>query len=259
VASPSFFVRVVRFILALFGKTDPPSPVRPSLVVAVSDLPQVPVLPLVPSLVLEEPKVVAPFKRSSPKDEAMAKYRAILEAVKGDVPLDLLFAVGWMESGFNSQAYRYEPNYDVRYLRVKKTVDLNGPRYQPYVMAGLTIEEWFVANDKRAKERIVGRDYSWPAQTRIASSYGIMQLMYPTAVSIGFQGTPEDLYDAETNCRLGATGLAQNLRRYKGCVEDAVAAYNAGSPRRTLDGKYVNQGYVDTIMALQRMFKQILG
>lgn len=53
------------------------------------------------------------------------------------------------------------------------------------------------------------------------------------------------LHNPEMNIYLTAAYLRYQYDRYDGNITDAVAAYNAGSVRKTSTGSYVNQGHVD--------------
>lgn len=99
------------------------------------------------------------------------------------------------------------------------------------------------------------------------ASYGLMQLLYRTAKSLGYTGTPDGLYDPRTNIRLGAAYMADNLRTAAGnghSMEAAISAYNAGfSGVRRGDGKrttnapgapFINQAYVNKVLGLMQYF-----
>lgn len=89
------------------------------------------------------------------------------------------------------------------------------------------------------------------------ASWGLMQVMLATARQVLGDSSLDTtrLIRPETNIEAGTKFLSQLLARYKN-VEDAVAAYNAGTPRRNVStGKYVNQGYVDKVMSNYRMYK----
>lgn len=82
-----------------------------------------------------------------------------------------------------------------------------------------------------------------------ATSYGLMQVMGAVCREKGFKGFFTDLFDPETNLKYGCQHLKTYLDRYKN-LEDAIASYNAGSPRRdAATGKYVNQAYVTSVLS----------
>ena len=100
------------------------------------------------------------------------------------------------------------------------------------------------------------------------ASYGLMQMLYGTATTMGFTGSTVDLYDPTTNIRLGTRFLADLLKtadqRGYG-VDSAISAYNAGfSVPRPGDGMrltndpssaFINQAYVDNVLSLANYFK----
>jgi len=79
-------------------------------------------------------------------------------------------------------------------------------------------------------------------------SFGLMQIMGGTARSIGFDGALPALYKPENNLFWGCKYLARLKEKYPD-EKDMVAAYNAGSPRKTPTGEYVNQRYVDQVFS----------
>lgn len=91
------------------------------------------------------------------------------------------------------------------------------------------------------------------------SSWGLMQVLLSTAKStLGNDSlTIAQLINPETNVTAGTKFIASQLKRYNGNVRDAIAAYNAGSARKTQDGKYVNQSYVDNVYRNYMMYKTI--
>ena len=76
-------------------------------------------------------------------------------------------------------------------------------------------------------------------------SWGLMQVMGSVARELGFVESLITLSDPHLGAKYGCMKLKQCMRKYP-IFEDAIASYNAGSPRK-LDGHYVNQGYVDKI------------
>jgi len=100
-------------------------------------------------------------------------------------------AVVMTESSFDEHAYRYEPGFWRRYLK-------NNPRWN-----------------------------AWEPE-RVSASYGLMQIMYTTAVDLGYSGDPEGLYDPVMNLRWGCRCLKSLLNWAHGDVNSALAAYNGG-------------------------------
>lgn len=88
--------------------------------------------------------------------------------------------------------------------------------------------------------------YRYEAHLKDAS-WGLMQVLLATAREVrGNKNlTATELIKPEINIDIGSNYLAKQYRRYSANIYDAVAAYNAGSVRRTLIGKYVNQAHVD--------------
>jgi soluble lytic murein transglycosylase-like protein len=76
-------------------------------------------------------------------------------------------------------------------------------------------------------------------------SWGLMQVMGGTARELGLTGYLSQLCDPETGVQYGCRYLRRLFERYQ-IWDDAIAAYNAGSPRR-VGPTYVNQGYVDKV------------
>ena len=90
------------------------------------------------------------------------------------------------------------------------------------------------------------------------SSWGLMQVLLTTAKSI--LNNPNlaitELIQPAVNIEAGTAYIAQNLSRF-GNMRDAIAAYNAGSPRLNKDGKYINQSYVDKVTNNYNLYKSM--
>lgn len=82
-----------------------------------------------------------------------------------------------------------------------------------------------------------------------ACSWGLMQVMGEVARELGFEGDLTELNNPAIGIAFGTKKLAQQMKRY-GKIEDAVSAYNAGSVRKTHDGYYTNQDYVNKFKAM---------
>lgn len=142
-----------------------------------------------------------------------------------NVPLDLLKAIIQVESGGDPWAMRYEP--DFRWLVNLET----GERYEG-------------EPERMPSPAGVSPYTEWVAQR---TSWGLMQIMGATARGLGFnEPFLSRLCRDETGLTYGCKHLVQLYERH-GSWEAAAAAYNAGSPRRTDDGEWENQGYIDKL------------
>lgn len=90
------------------------------------------------------------------------------------------------------------------------------------------------------------------------ASWGLMQLLLATARSVLGNNnlTTTQLIQPRNNIEAGTKFLSQLINRF-GNMRDAIAAYNAGSPRLGKDGKYVNQDYVDKVTRFYNEYKTI--
>jgi hypothetical protein len=127
---------------------------------------------------------------------------------RGSLSVELIRAFCLVESNNNTWAYRYEPQY--KYL-------VGDP------------------NSISPTERI-GQMISW----------GLTQVMGGVAREHGFTGQFTELCDPEVGLLYGMKHLQRYYSKYKDW-DDAIASYNAGSPRRNESGHYVNQFYVDKV------------
>jgi len=87
------------------------------------------------------------------------------------------------------------------------------------------------------------------------ASRGLMQILYRTAREMGYYGKPQGLYDPETNINYGTKYLANRIRKYG--FYKGIAAYNAGSPRYTREGCFINQPYVNKVIGAYYVYKRV--
>jgi len=81
-----------------------------------------------------------------------------------------------------------------------------------------------------------------------ATSWGLMQIMGQVVREMGFAGPFEELFEPCKGLDWSCKYLKRKFDKYEDNGLDAViASYNAGSPRKLQNGKYVNQGYVDKV------------
>jgi len=123
----------------------------------------------------------------------MTPYRTLIEQAATELGLDpnLVEAVVITESSGQTDAFRYEPGFYTAYIKGKA-------------------------------------EYANAIPRRVASSYGLMQVMYTTATQYGFGLIPELLFVPATGLRFGCLHLAKLLKWSEGDVRKALAAYNGG-------------------------------
>lgn len=123
----------------------------------------------------------------------MNPYKADMAEVAKHYSLDplLVESISFVESSWRADAFRFEPQFYERYLK-------DNPRYKGMI------------------------------PRRISSSYGLMQVMYPTAVDQGFKHFPEELFLPHVNLHQGCRYFKSLLDWAEGDVAKALAAYNGG-------------------------------
>ena len=85
-------------------------------------------------------------------------------------------------------------------------------------------------------------------------SMGYMQVLFGTARSYGFKGTPHDLLSADNSIRYGVRHLAQLIKSYYN-IERVISAYNQGTPKKSkATGKFHNQSYVNSVLKYYKRF-----
>lgn len=110
------------------------------------------------------------------------------------------------------------------------------------VLGIITAESYFDPNAYRAEPQIGD------------ASRGLMQLLLRTAQALGFNGSPDDLFDPAVNIALGTQLIAENIAA-RGDIAAAVSQYNGGYrpalgfgvPLATT-GRFANQAYVDRVL-----------
>ena len=150
------------------------------------------------------------------------EYCVLIEktAAAYHLPVQLVAAMAGVESGGDACACRFEPAFLERYVRPDQSVRARG---------ACSLE-----TERQA----------------LATSWGLMQVMGATARGLGFNGPfLSALTDPATGLEYGCRLLARLRDRHYAKLgwPGVVAAYNAGSPRLTTAGRYVNQEYVDRI------------
>lgn len=135
------------------------------------------------------------------------------------LPVALVKAIVQVESAGNTWAIRYEPRFYDKYVAPQPV------RGQPPCTS-------------QTEARL------------LACSFGLMQIMGATARAVGFKGVfLTELCRPELGLDYGCRYLTKLIRLHQGLhgYPGVVAAYNAGSPRKTSSGAWANQAYVDKI------------
>lgn len=128
---------------------------------------------------------------------------------RGDLPVACVLAVCQVESGYNEWAFRYEPGF----------------KYLVGDVATMSPTE----------------------KTQQMASWGLMQVMGAVAREAGLKGFCSQLCAPFVGLTYGMLHLRKFYARHQDWP-DALASYNAGSPRRNSAGQYLNQGYVDKVL-----------
>ena len=135
------------------------------------------------------------------------------------LPVGLIHAIVQVESSGNPWATRYEPGFKALYLDNRT---------------------WRVYGAVSMDTEIASR----------ATSYGLMQIMGQVARERGCEmAFLTELCRPEAGLEYGCRQLKFLTDRYYDGKDwnPVIAAYNAGSPRRTKDGHFSNQSYVNKV------------
>jgi len=125
------------------------------------------------------------------------------DIISVDNAVRLTAAVITQESGWRNDALRCEDSYEAR--------------WQDYVNS--------LGCQSYGCDELI--DSPQGTYHKVSCSYGLMQLMYPTAWGLGYRGTPEDLFKPENNIPLGVKYLANKIV-WCGSVEGGLTGYNTG-------------------------------
>lgn len=101
---------------------------------------------------------------------------------------------------------------------------------------------------------LVGKDLSLTEEDAQKTSWGLMQVMGAVARGYGFTGDLRQLLSPMVGLEYGCRHLAYYYQKYAIWC-DAISSYNQGSPRKTDEGRYHNQEYVDKVMRKWNWFE----
>jgi hypothetical protein len=146
----------------------------------------------------------APSGRRSADTARLGQLLDLLDepAAQADVPVRLALALAWVVSRWQWEQAAYDPNYDGRAITGRASL---WNRHPEWLRIGATADDFFTFHVDRRAEWSPERDYTYVAQTRLASRYGVFQLRYPDTLVAGYTGAPEGLCDVREQgwgCRL---------------------------------------------------------
>ena len=137
------------------------------------------------------------------------------------IPQHIIKAIIKVESNFNSDAMRYEPDY--KWLK-------------------LPLDKYHY---NEATEEVSQK-----------TSWGLMQVMGAVAREKGFEGNYlSKLLKPQIGIKYGCKHLYSYYKKYNSW-EDAISSYNQGSPRTNDEGEYENQEYVDKVLHYADQYKK---
>jgi len=131
-----------------------------------------------------------------------------------NVPANILGAIVQTESSGDRFAVRFEPHY--KYL--------------------------FKTKENAQDNRITEATETVMQMT----SFGLTQVMGAVARELGLKGPIFQLLEPQVNITYCAKLLKRLAKKYTQ-KDDLIAAYNAGSAIKGMDGRYKNQAYVDKV------------
>lgn len=146
--------------------------------------------------------------------EALLESKAKVLGVESDIALLKSFIT--IESNWDPSVVRYEPTFK-------------------YLLSPITY----------AQRNMISLETEKQLQH---FSYGLFQVMGCVIRELGFNDNLTKTLDPEKNIELGITYFMKRCKKYPD-LKDQIAAYNAGSPRRSKSGEYTNQGYVNKVFA----------
>lgn len=159
-------------------------------------------------------------------------------ALRIGVPAAIAVAIARTESGLNRFAMRVEPGY--RYLwdvANNAPFDLGNDRSDSRVPP----KRFVGMPGAHAGTEWIGQQTSW----------GCMQVMGAIARELGHRGYFTELCQTDIGAEYGCRLLARYRDRYYKAAgwRGVIASYNAGAPRTDQRGLYLNQVYVDRVLA----------
>jgi hypothetical protein len=187
------------------------------------------------SLVLTQSKINIIKNDFAKHPEVAAAIKDAAEQ-KGLNP-SIIAAILYMESSFEKSAVTAEKNYIKRWERTKELCESGQCNkaplkniYEACKKPGFDCEEPVYCEPGNALSDFNCKFEPFPGAVmhpRIGCSYGLGQMLYVTAINLGFTGKSTDLLKNKINIFYVAQLYANNYKKLKNDV-DAIVAYNAG-------------------------------
>lgn len=148
-----------------------------------------------------------------------------------------IFLLPWPLINEISLKHGIEPKIIAAIVSVESSGNTCATRYEPHYRWTTSIPLYAKRNKITEKTEELHQKTSW----------GLMQVMGGTARSeLDFKGHLSSLCFPEIGLNLGVRYFKKLWDKYDN-LWDAVSAYNAGSPRKDINGVYDNRFYVEKI------------
>lgn len=162
-----------------------------------------------------------------------------------------VFKLPWREIYEASEKWNLDPVLVGAVVQVESNANRFAERQEPNYKWTFSIREY--------AERL-GFDYHTTEKAQ-GRSFGLMQIMYATALERGFEGYPGELFEVETNLEYGCKHLKLMATKAGSDPEKLYAVYNGGlgvleSLRET--GQYSNKKNIDRFMRIYRKLTKLL-
>lgn len=176
-------------------------------------------------------------------------------AVRHGLPGRLVVALAHAVSQLRADTC-YDPNYDARYV----TPSVVWQRHPEYLTDGPTAHDWFVYHPAHRTERRADQDYTFVAQTTLATQYGPLMLYYPEAIKAGYIDDPVYLqHDLEVPIGVLEQEVAWAAHRVPDeprALRVGIARYN-GHHAGNMDPDCLTN--IDTLRAVEASYRILFG
>lgn len=160
-----------------------------------------------------------------------------------------VFLLPWPLINDVSDRYGIESKIIAAMVSVESSGNTCATRYEPHYRWTDAVPMYARRNKITEKTEELHQKTSW----------GLMQVMGGTARSeLNFDGHLSSLCFPEIGLDLGVKYFKKLLDKYDN-LWDAVSAYNAGSPRKDINGTYSNQHYVEKVKTRIAQIDDIRG